>query len=226
MKNNRSQKNIYSSQVDKSHYNFETYLNLERWISYYHQIQNIRFVSDLLKQKSFNVLEIGIGDKTVSNILKNIGFKIITADIDPKLKPDHIISLPIIDLNRKFDCIVCCEVLEHLKYQDAEKSLKSMSKLSRYCVLSLPHKSISISITLKIWFLKTFKLYISTPSPKSFIKFQFNGEHYWEIGAKGFSLKRLKKSIKNSGFRIIKDYRVPEYPYHHFFLLRSLANEK
>lgn len=95
-------------QVDNSFYKKE-YDDMERFISYYHQINLI------LGLKPKNILEIGVGNKTVSNYLKNNGFDIKTCDFDEKLEPDYIgdiRSLPIPE--DSFDVVVSFQTLEHL----------------------------------------------------------------------------------------------------------------
>ncbi|MDR2260270.1 MAG: hypothetical protein LBE06_04915, partial [Azoarcus sp.] len=53
----------------------------------------------------------------------------------------------------------------------------------------------------------------------------FDGEHYWEINKRGYSLKTvmnaIKKSGEDAGFTLEKHYRVFENPYHHFFVLKK-----
>lgn len=210
----------YKKQVSKSHYDFDEYLNQERWISYFHQIYEVVKIAKKLKKKSLKILEIGIGDKTVSSILETQGMRVTTMDIDSQLNPDMVGSLPNIPVKakQKFDCIICSQVLEHVAYKDSEKTLSNMSGIAKYAVISVPHKSITLSLTMKLWFFKTFRIFVFMKSPK---KFDSSGQHYWELGAKSFSVKRFRKSIRKTGFKIIGEHRVPEFPYHHFFVLKS-----
>ena len=41
------------------------------------------------------------------------------------------------------------------------------------------------------------------------------------IGKTGYSLKRIMNDIENSGFHILKTYRVFEWYYHRFFILKK-----
>jgi SAM-dependent methyltransferase len=45
------------------------------------------------------------------------------------------------------------------------------------------------------------------------------GEHYWELGVAGIDRLDFARALELSGFRLIRDYRVTEHPYHHFFVL-------
>ena len=48
---------------------------------------------------------------------------------------------------------------------------------------------------------------------------KFDGEHYWMLGKRGSDVEDLVTLIGESGFRIVRDFRVVENPYHHFFVL-------
>ena len=51
-------------------------------------------------------------------------------------------------------------------------------------------------------------------------KYIFNGEHYWEVGAKGFSKKNIL-AIYNEHFDVIREYSVFQNTYHWFAILRK-----
>ena len=221
MKKRKIHSKKYTRQVKTSHYSFDDYLKLERWISYYSQIDEVKRIAKLLNKQSLKILEIGPGDGIVSNILKSMGMQVITMDIDPSLKPDYVSALPKIDIpdKEKFDCVLCCEVLEHVQYSDMEESLKIISKISKYAVLSMPHVSLSLSLSFKFVYFKTFKYLFSVDL--GFRKHKFNGQHYWEIGYRGYSYDGFKRSLRKSGLKLLKDFRVKDHPWHHFFIVKS-----
>lgn len=223
MKNNNLK---YPIQVEPAHYTFDSYITQERWNSYYHQVMEVRNIARMLGKKSIKVLEIGVGDKTVSGILKNMGHKVITMDFDKRLNPDIVAALPAIPVKKtdKFDCLLCCEVLEHLKYEDAEKSLKEIAKTAPLAVISVPHKSVWFSFAFKFWFFKTSKLVFGIPT--SFLPHKFRGEHYWEIGAMGYSQSRFEASLAKAKLEILNEFRVAELPWHHIFVLKSKIYDK
>lgn len=212
----------YNTQVNADHYLFSKYVKSDRWMSYYHQIDSIQHVSKLLEKDKLSILEIGMGDGTVSTLLKKLGHNVITVDIDENLKPDFVSSLPELKLKKmriKYDCVACFEVLEHLKFSDLEKSFKRIKQIANIIAMSIPHKGLTLSVSLKFWLYKAKIFYLSLPLYR-FINHRFNGEHYWELGTKEVSMINFRDITRKSGWEILKDFRIPENPYHHFFILR------
>ena len=87
-----------------------------------------------LKTNPSKILEIGIGNKLVSSILKNY-CNVITADIDKSLKPDYVLDISNSkDFNQfsdnSVDLIIICEVLEHVPYENIDSILKSLRHIS------------------------------------------------------------------------------------------------
>jgi len=50
----------------------------------------------------------------------------------------------------------------------------------------------------------------------------FNGQHYWEISKRGYSLKFVSEEMSriSAGFDT-RTFLVPENPYHRFFIFRK-----
>jgi len=201
-------------QVEKQHYDFKKYSDKNRWISYFHQLD------EALKLNPQSILEIGVGDKVFNSYIKNnTNIKYQSLDIAEDLNPDILgsaSSLPLPD--NSFDLVAAFEVLEHLPYTDFEKSLKEISRVSKkWALISLPHFGPPLQLYFKIPFLP--KIYLSLKIP--FYKVhKFNGEHYWEIGKKDYPLSRIKKDLSKYFF-IKKDFVPFENQYHHFFVLES-----
>ena len=203
----------FKPQVNRSHY-FYGYDTKERWISYWYQI------NEVLKTRPKTLLEVGIGNGTVSDYLRKLGIKVTTVDIDKNLNPDYVASVTelsnIFDENT-FDTSLCAEVLEHLPFEYFEKSLQELHYVTKkYLILTLPFFGIKVSFFLKVPIMKKIGFVISLPYPK---KHKFNGEHYWEIGKKGYSLKKILKVISR-WYYIKRTYLPLENPYHRFFVLK------
>lgn len=201
-------------QVSKNKYKFHSYCGSDRWLSYYHQIDEV------LKLKPKNILEIGVGDGVFKNYVKSntmIDYK--NLDIAEDLNPDVVGSIEDISFpDNSFDVVCAFEILEHLPFEKFEKSIKELSRVSKKdVIISLPHFGPVIKFSFKIPFVKEIKVAFKVPYPQ---KHLFNGEHYWEIGKKGYSLRKIKNILKKY-FKMKKEFIPFENQYHHFFILEG-----
>ena len=71
--------------------------------------------------------------------------------------------------------------------------------------MSLTHFGPMLSFSLKIPFQK---------------KHSFNGEHYWEIGKRGYPARRIRAVLVRYG-AIRKEFVPFENQYHHFFVIEK-----
>jgi len=203
-------------QVNKEHYNFERYCFEERFVSYWHQLKEI------FALEPESVLEIGPGDRVFESYIKNnseINYKSI--DIAEDLNPDIVANIEKIPLeDNSFDVVCVFEVLEHLPFEKFPEVLKELKRVSKkYIIMSVPHWGRHFALELKLPYFGKIRLqhkFAWWP-----IEHKFNGQHYWEIGKKDCSLKKVKKIIKEEGLEIKKDYIVFNSPYHHFFVLEK-----
>lgn len=190
------------------------YCHPARMASYGYQIK------ETLNCKPKKLLEIGIGNGIVSRILRESGLLVTTLDYDEKLDPDVIASVTDMPLDDgSFDVVLCCEVLEHIPYSEFEKALREICRVTRkHLIITLPDKDRFYSIAARLPLMsRVRRLCVECPflMPK---EHKYDGEHYWEIGKKGYSLGRICKSINNSGFNIISTYRMREIPWHRMFV--------
>src|SRR3989338_8388564 len=189
------------------------YSDLERWSSFWYQINEISVL------KPEKILEIGVGDKTVNNYLKAAGFEVSSLDIDPHTKPDHVGSVENIPLpDKSVDLVLCAEVLEHLPFEKFSACLEEIKRVAKKnVVFTLPHWGRHFSAHIRLPFLKH-------------VRFQFKrswfpikhvvGEHFWEIGKQGYDLDRIRQIISATDYIVKKDYIIFESPYHHIFILQ------
>jgi ubiquinone/menaquinone biosynthesis C-methylase UbiE len=210
---------MIKKQVKKIHYQFNKYLKKERWVSIWHQIDEVS------KLNPSNVLEIGPGPGIFKYLLNNNGISVETVDIDPDLNPDIVASatkLPL--LNNSYDCVCAFQVLEHLNYEDSLKAFNEMVRVSkRYIVISIPNSKTMWSYSIYIPKLGQLNFHIPRPSLRSNVH-KFDGQHYWEINKKGYSFNEICRNFNFFKVKLIKSYRVDENPYHHFFLYEKLKN--
>lgn len=206
----------YEKQVNKEHYSFEKYFYPGRWMSYWYQTKEIS-----CKQDIKTVLDVGPGTTFMHDILKihrpDIVYK--TLDIAQDINPDFIGEVTSIPLpENSYDAVTAFQVLEHIEFSDFEPALLEMKRVSnKYVLISLPHFGTSLELQFRIPPFAPVQLFFKFPRPKAHI---FGGQHYWEIGKKGFSSKRIR-SIMQKHFTIIDEYVPFENQYHHFYILEK-----
>ncbi|MDM7987649.1 MAG: class I SAM-dependent methyltransferase [Smithella sp.] len=113
-------------QVDSAEYFTEGYCQPTRFASFSYQIKEV------LTCKAKSVLEIGIGNAVVTYILRQAGLVVHTVDYDKSLKPDivaSVLSLPVLD--KSYDAILCCQVLEHLSWDEFQPALQELTRVAK-----------------------------------------------------------------------------------------------
>jgi len=204
-------------QVEPNHFYSREYDNKIRFISYWHQIDEV------LSLHPEEILEIGVGNKFFTKYLKDRGLRVTTLDLDSRLDPDvlaNVLAIPFLD--DSFEMVTCFELLEHLPYTSFLLVLKELNRVAKSnVILSLPDVTTVYRVYIELPRIRPIKIMIRHPIPRPSIHC-YDGQHYWEIGKKNFPLKKIENEIILSGFKIIKTYRIFEYPYHRFFLLSCL----
>jgi 2-polyprenyl-3-methyl-5-hydroxy-6-metoxy-1,4-benzoquinol methylase len=207
-------------QVEATHYNFQTYTDLPRWTSYWHQI------TETLALSPKTVLVIGVGDNIVGKLLSEQGVQIYTFDFDKNLHPDYEGNVAEIDAvlrDKQFDVILCCQVLEHLPYDKFENILQQLARHAGSVIISLPYSAMKYKFEVKLPLVKTLKIAVYVH--KFFKQYKFDGQHYWEVGTRGHTKRSVLKSM-GKFFTVAKWYVAIYNTYHLFFILRTLKRTK
>jgi SAM-dependent methyltransferase len=208
----------YKAQVSADHYNKHDFDSLQ-----------IESITEQLRQICFsgytNVLEIGVGNGFLRHCLSFFSqINYTSVDIAEDLCPDYICSVLEMPFEEnQFDLIICCEVLEHLRFEDFLPALKEIRRVTKNkAIISLPDLTRHFGIALRLarfgWFKFDWNQSRGCYARK---EYEFNGEHYWEIGFKNALPKDVIKMIKAAGFNIEKQFRLRKNPWHRFFILRS-----
>ncbi len=206
------QKTNYKTQVDKAHYLGLAYTSLERWNSYFHQLDLIA------KTKGRSVLEVGVGSGVVAQELTRRGFEVTTLDIAEDLKPDILGSVTNIPLpDKSFDVVIAAEILEHIETSDLPQALREITRVAKHSVvISVPQPGYVFSAIIKVPLIKRFSLLFKIPF---FWKTHvFNGEHYWELGKKGTPVSWFLNHAREAGLHLVEKKSFANDPAHLFFL--------
>lgn len=199
-------------QVEPAHYDWRSYNKQGRWLSYWHQIDEV------LAFEPTSCLEIGIGTGIVGQQLSRHGVTVTTIDVDERLGVDRVgdvRALPCGD--REFDVVVCCQVLEHLPWHDVPTALGELRRVAlKGAVVSVPQSGIDLRFALTV---RRSSVNWGTRI-RTFRAGSMLDQHYWEVGRRGTPRAVIRKAVRGSGFRIDREYTVPGFTYHRFYVLR------
>lgn len=188
----------------------------------------IESITEQLRQVSYSgcteILEVGCVGRFLRHCCKLFPqIKWTTIDIAEGLSADYVGSVTDMPLeDDSFDLIVCCQVLEHLPFEDFSTALDEMHRVARKkVIMSLPDRTRHFGIAVRI---ARFGWYILDWNPPKWHdvrhRFRRTGQHYWEIGCKGSLARDVVRKIKNAGFAIEEQYRLWRHPWHRFFILK------
>lgn len=212
--------NKLKTQVKEGHYYTTKYNSLERFISFFYQIDIV------LNLEVRDILEIGPGNQLVANQLRLAGLNVETCDFDESVKPDIVSDVRSLKLgDDSYDLILACQIMEHIPFEDFSLVLKELRRASRrYVVISLPYRSSYFEIIFKFPLIRSlFKrnfFDLSFRLPLNFADFDESGQHYWEIDRRKFCLKKIKEKIEVE-FCILNEFSPVMNKYHYFFVLEK-----
>jgi Methyltransferase domain len=200
-------------QVEPDHYDWASYILKGRWVSFWHQVQEVRATG------AATCVEIGVGPGIVRQALAGAGVAVTCVDIDPGLGVDRVgdvRSLPCSD--GEFDVVLCSQVLEHLPWADVPQAVAELRRTCRtHAIVSLPQSGPSVGIGIDLWRVRRS---VATRVPLPF-RHRFDGQHYWQVGARGTQRPQVRATL-SQGFEIEREYTVPEFSYHRFYVLRAV----
>lgn len=204
-----------SPQTDAGHYghSYDTKLRLA---SYWHQIDEV------LSLAPHSVLEVGMGNGFVTASLRREGIEVKTMDVAPDLGPDIVASVTDIPLaDGSVDVALCCQVLEHIPFSEFPAGVRELVRVARKgLVISLPDQQRYIRILLQTRLFRIIDRLITLPAGLQKTPRPLDPQHFWEIGCGEVGLQDVLQVFREATGHYPRTYRVPENPYHRFFISR------
>lgn len=199
--------------LSRSRYFDDGYFAIRQLSSFSHQINDIHGL------KPVDILEIGIGNGFTSSFLKSAGYKVTTCDINKNLNPDY--ELPVQKLDTvfaggQFDLAVCCEVLEHIPFEEFEPAIAAIAAVSDRLYLTLPNyrKYFGFSGFFDVPLLRRlFNFGIYIPIPRKIIP-----EHFWEVDSNSKSKTKNIVQIIRKYFPYVEMHNYKLNSYHRAFV--------
>ncbi|MDP3981309.1 MAG: class I SAM-dependent methyltransferase [Chlamydiota bacterium] len=207
-------KKRHAQQCDVTFYR-KTYMTLQRMVAHWHQANEVAEITP----KSGRVLEIGPGSGHTTWLLKQWGLDVTTLDYDKSVSPDLLGDVTKIPCNTgAFDCVLAAEVLEHLPFEEFGASLAELRRVSRgYIIVTLPAPFLGLSALINLPGVRLMGISLGL---SYFIHHRFDGAHYWELGKQGYSKRRIRRVIRETGLTIVKEYRPAPSLYCYCFVMR------
>ena len=197
------------------HYSLE-YVRGGRIFSYAHQIDSV------ISFEPKSVLEIGVGGGMVTAALRSAGLEVTTVDVQPELNPDVVASVTDLPFHDgQFDVALCCQVLEHLPFDQFETSLCELWRCCRLgLVVSLPDSSPQYEVRLRLPMVPQFH-WTGTRQRDPGTEYkrrkrELDG-HYWEIGYREYALRKVESALVAVTGASVETWRVSDNKYHRFF---------
>ncbi len=203
----------FEPQVPAGHYKGPAYDNKERFLSYWMQ------VNEVMRVTPERVLEVGIGNGFVHKYLRENGVDMHTCDADDRLEPDTVglvTELPFED--GEFDVACCFETLEHLPFEQFRPATRELARVARrWVLLSLPDVTPYARILVEWGFQKKRADSFFDLRDRSPAEHRFDGQHYWEVGKRGYPLSRIVSELESAGLIVEDTPRLQEDAWHRFF---------
>jgi len=181
-------------QVRPGHYGL-AYDSSSRWVNYGAQVRAV------LECNPPSVLEIGIGNGTVSAVLRSRGVSVTTLDIDPSLNPDIVGSVHELGRHvppKSFDVVPCAEVLEHLPFQLLPQCAEQLARVAvGRVVIGLPcfprpGWGVGLDLHIPKVGLRRLTAFVS-PLPRWRKR---DAEHYWEVDYRPYTLEAVRSCLE------------------------------
>ena len=202
-------------------------LHLSNFVNTYYQYRDLQLCGDVKK-----LLIIGLGQGLDTQVLKWQEYEVTTFDIDKTFNPDVIGSVHDLSMfnDSSFDVVIASHVLEHLAVLYLDRCLSELARVGKYCLIYLPvagrHFQLRLKMDLKgIDLSYIFDLFNFFHRPDGVTRRYCQGQHYWEIGMRGFRVTDFVRRFEKQ-FEVIHHYRNRDWNPSYNYILESNYNAK
>lgn len=197
-------------------------LNLSNFINTYYQFRDLQACGNVR-----SVLIVGPGQGLDTQVLRWRGYEVTTFDIDATFHPDVMGSIHDMHMfpDGRFDAVIASHVLEHLAVPYLDRSLQEVARVGNHALLYLPVAGRHVQAR----FLPGFKgidltwivdIHNYFHRPDGVTPRYCGGQHFWEVGMRGFRVKDLVRRM-SQWFELIAAYRNRDWNPSRNFVLRS-----
>jgi Methyltransferase domain len=198
-------------------------VHLVNFVNAYYECRDIEAIG-----RCRTVLLVGPGNGLETTVLRWRGLEVTTLDIDETFAPEHVGSVH--DLSRfrsgMFDVVLASHVLEHLAVSYLDPALAEIARVGRYALVYLPvhgrHAQLraiagvrDLDLSLEVDLFNYFE------RPDGVTPRYMGGQHFWEVGMRGFRVRDLRRRFLAANFDIVRDYRNRDWLPSYNFVLRS-----
>jgi len=182
-------------------------LNRSNFVNSYHQYRDAQLCG------GSRLLIIGPGQGLDTAIFRWRGYDVTTFDIDETFNPDVLGSvheMPMFD-GKRFDIAIASHVLEHLPLAYLDSALSELARVARHTIVYLPvagrHGQFRFQLGARaVGFDVAWDVFNYFERPDGTTLRYCAGQHYWEVGRRGFRVKDLERRF-GQYFRVMKAYR-------------------
>lgn len=197
-------------------------LHLSNFVNTYYQYRDLQLCRDVKK-----ILIVGPGQGLDTDVLRWRGYEVTTFDIDKTFNPDVIGSVHDLSMFAagSFDVTIVSHVLEHLAVPYLDCCLSELTRVARYSLIYLPiagrHFQLRLKMDLKgIDLSAVFDFFNYFHKPDGVTPRYCGGQHYWEIGMRGFRVRELTDRFSKY-FNVLSHYRNKDWLPSYNFVLES-----
>ncbi len=198
-------------------------LHLSNFVNSYYQYRDV--VKWVGREPS--VLIIGPGQGLDTAVFRWRGCRVTTFDIDQTFRPDVMGSCHDMPMfaDRQFDVVIASHVLEHLPLAYLDAAIAEIARVGRFALVYLPVAGRSSLLRLAPGFLHidwsfVFDFRRFWHKPDGLRANLCGGQHYWEVGYRGFDPTALKQRFRRQ-FTVLDAYRNKDWLPSYNFVLRS-----